>query len=275
VPPDASGNEYRLMAYINNKLYGASNVFSIGKRNNNDNPFEINDTGVTYVIGSERIIKPRASTTWYIGQMIDVSWNFKSEGNISLELYKNGRLFKYFDDYANNLTSIDFIRLSDNIVAGHDYQIKISDTRNRGNYLISEKFSINEKEELYSKENNYSRPKRSSFAGRNINYIEDLTFSGTNLTIYAWDHGQIDGDIISLYLNGKPIIQDYTLTGRKQSISVTLDPFKPNDLFLYAENTGEIYPNTVALDITDGIINKRIELKSNMSSCEGIVIHVR
>ena len=116
---------------------------------------------------------------------------------------------------------------------------------------------------------------QSSINGRPINYSKELKFINKNINIYVWDHLQVDGDVISLYLNGKPLIANYHLKKEKKSISFTLDPSQPNDLFLYAHNEGQSPPNTVSIEITDGVIKENIILNSSLTSCEGIIIYLK
>jgi len=103
---------------------------------------------------------------------------------------------------------------------------------------------------------------RESFDGRNINYINELKVSNSNIKIYLRDHGRVDGDIVSIYLNGEAVVSKYLLTYRNKSFDIKLDPNKPNDLFLYAHNLGKSPPNTVAIEIKDGPLSEKIILNS-------------
>src|SRR3989339_991542 len=48
--------------------------------------------------------------------------------------------------------------------------------------------------------------------------------SDAQLTIYTWDHGAVDGDIVTIIVNGSEVISYYTLAGpdSKASVTVTL-----------------------------------------------------
>ncbi len=115
---------------------------------------------------------------------------------------------------------------------------------------------------------------REEFAGRNISYVKDLVFKSTEISIYVWDHGRQDGDIVSIYLNGKPVLSKYYLTYWKKEIKIKVDPNKPNDLFLYAHNLGDAPPNTVSIKITDGKTSENIILNSDLKRCEAVLITV-
>ncbi len=120
------------------------------------------------------------------------------------------------------------------------------------------------------------KPKlRSEFVGRNITYVNDLAFDGTEISVYIWDHGRQDGDIVSIFLNGEPVLTKYYLTYWKKEIKIKIDPNKVNDLFLYAHNLGSAPPNTVSLKITDGTTTSEdIILNSDLKSCEAVSISV-
>lgn len=117
--------------------------------------------------------------------------------------------------------------------------------------------------------------RRTDFDGRSITYVKELVVNSTILQINLWDHGRQDGDIVSIYLNGYPIVSQYSLVYQKKGFELKLDPSKPNDLFLYAHNLGRFPPNTVSIEIIDGESSENIVLNSDLSRCEAVLINVR
>ncbi len=115
---------------------------------------------------------------------------------------------------------------------------------------------------------------REQFDGRKISYTEELSFSNENITIKIWDHGRQDGDIVSIYLNGSPVVSKHYLTYYKREFKVKLNPNKSNDLFLYAHNLGDAPPNTVSVEISDGSKSENLILNSDLQSCEAVMISV-
>lgn len=115
---------------------------------------------------------------------------------------------------------------------------------------------------------------REQFDGRKISYTEELTFDSENITIKIWDHGRQDGDIVSIYLNGSPVVSKHYLTYYKREFKVKLNPNKSNDLFLYAHNLGDAPPNTVSVEISDGTKSENLILNSDLQSCEAVMISV-
>ncbi len=115
---------------------------------------------------------------------------------------------------------------------------------------------------------------REKFAGRKLNYINEVEVQNVNIKINLRDHGRVDGDIVSIYLNGEAVVSKYLLTYRNKTFDLKLDPDKPNDLFLYAHNLGKSPPNTVAIEIKDGRLSEKIILNSDLKKCEAILIKV-
>lgn len=98
-----------------------------------------------------------------------------------------------------------------------------------------------------------------------------LQVKNRKLTISVWDHNTIDGDIISLKLGPEWILTEYELTGKKHAFEATLLGFS-QDLILYAHNVGMVSPNTVSINIYDGLTTQRITLESDMETSEAIKI---
>ncbi len=85
------------------------------------------------------------------------------------------------------------------------------------------------------------------------------------VTISVYDHQIEDGDIISLFLNGRLILEEYTLIKDKHVLSVTL-PTGENKLILYAHNLGKYKPNTAGIIVDDGTVKKhKLILKSDLN----------
>ena len=117
--------------------------------------------------------------------------------------------------------------------------------------------------------------KRKVYKGRIVKYTQELTFKNADISIEYWDHLKVDGDIISLYLNGKPVVSEFTLRKDREKTEITLRTDMPNDLFIYAHNEGQNPPNTVSILISDGITSQNIILESDLNSCEAVLIKVK
>ena len=106
-----------------------------------------------------------------------------------------------------------------------------------------------------------------TYGDRPVEVQGTINVSSKEVTFKTWDSGQIDGDIITLVVDGKVILSNYSLLGTKKSIAVTLDNLGYNYVMLYAHNEGSISPNTAALSVTDKAGNeKELVLSANLST---------
>ncbi len=96
---------------------------------------------------------------------------------------------------------------------------------------------------------------------RKIELIETIPVYSDSLVLSIYDNGEIDGDTVSVVLNGKTIMSKERLASRAKSLTVYLTPELTDDiqLVMYAENLGIYPPNTGLLIIQDG--NRRREVR--------------
>lgn len=114
--------------------------------------------------------------------------------------------------------------------------------------------------------------KGKNIMGRKTEMVESLTVNDSKIRINIWDNNRVDGDIISLNLNGEWILQDYQLTNELKTLEINL-PEEVNELILFAENMGTIPPNTAAISVSSqNRIVKEIILNSDEGKSEGVRI---
>ncbi|MEO1652694.1 MAG: hypothetical protein AAFU64_04040, partial [Bacteroidota bacterium] len=102
---------------------------------------------------------------------------------------------------------------------------------------------------------------------------EQLRVKSDYVKIRIWDHGQQDGDIITLRLNGEIILEKYKIRKKAKELLVPLKS-AANIIELYAHNLGNIPPNTAAIAIYSGDKEiKSLILKSDMHRSEAIKIN--
>lgn len=106
---------------------------------------------------------------------------------------------------------------------------------------------------------------------RTVKVDRVLKVRSENIRIKVWDNGIVDGDILTLFLNGQQILHKYRVNKRRWSIPVDIIRGE-NLLILHAEDLGDISPNTVAVAIDDGISEQIIVLSSNLRESGAILI---
>lgn len=105
--------------------------------------------------------------------------------------------------------------------------------------------------------------------GRDNEVLGTVNLSSRNIKISVWDSGAlIDGDIVSVYVNGRLVIDEVTLKSpsEKFEISTTLDYNGYNYILLYAHNEGTSPPNTAAISIDDGVSVEDFTLTSDLNT---------
>jgi len=82
------------------------------------------------------------------------------------------------------------------------------------------------------------------------------------VTIKLWDNGEIDGDIVSVFLNGQPVLSRYELGKGRKKVTLDLKPGK-NYIVMQAENLGTIPPNTSSIEVSDGDKTQTLTITSD------------
>jgi len=100
---------------------------------------------------------------------------------------------------------------------------------------------------------------------------DKITVDQEKISIVVYDHRRIDNDIISLYLNNIPLVEDLPLARKKKKIEVSLQPGE-NALLLFAENLGEVPPNTAAIEIVTKKETIQKILASDLKESEYLII---
>ena len=77
--------------------------------------------------------------------------------------------------------------------------------------------------------------------------------SARSVNLIIYDGGKEDGDRITVFSNGKPILKNYEAKSITKVVSVDLEAGKTT-LVIKANNEGNIAPNTVVVKIDDGKI---------------------
>ncbi len=98
-------------------------------------------------------------------------------------------------------------------------------------------------------------------AERKMTTGQSVFFESDSLVLTLYDNGDVDGDTVSVLMNGQVIFARQGLSTRANSKTVYIDKSMTDTLsmIMYAENLGSIPPNTGLLIIMDG--EKRYEVR--------------
>ncbi len=111
-------------------------------------------------------------------------------------------------------------------------------------------------------------------ATRKTEIIRSVFFNSDSILLSLYDNGVVDGDTVSVVLNGKVIIARKELTTKplKTVIHTTPDFGDSLQLVMYAENMGSIPPNTGLLFIQDGANRYEIRFEGDMKRSSSIIL---
>ena len=112
-----------------------------------------------------------------------------------------------------------------------------------------------------AKTNEVSNPANpTGFEKRNSTLLKTIEIENDKFTVSLYDNGEIDGDSISLFFNGKLLLSHKRLSDKPITLELNVDEKKDvNELIMYAENLGSIPPNTALMIVNDG--DKRYEAR--------------
>lgn len=100
---------------------------------------------------------------------------------------------------------------------------------------------------------------------RNAEVIKTLEITGPTIKIDIYDNGQVDGDTVSIFMNGALLIPAKMLTAKPITININVNETdEVYDIVMFAESMGTIPPNTALMVVTTS--TKRYEI--NITSTE-------
>jgi hypothetical protein len=116
------------------------------------------------------------------------------------------------------------------------------------------------------------QPVKLAFDQRKTNITQTVETAADSLVLAFYDNGVVDGDSVSVYMNGVNIVASTRLTtvATKKTIAVTgLDEIQ---ILLVAENLGTLPPNTGLLTIKDGDRVYQVNFSADMQTNAAILI---
>ena len=93
--------------------------------------------------------------------------------------------------------------------------------------------------------------------GRKYKIQQTVTSDSKKVKVSIFDKNRVDGDIVSIYLNGMLVIENFQVTHQKKDVYLELQNGS-NVLVMYTINLGRIPPNTAALEINCGAKRSKI-----------------
>jgi len=112
------------------------------------------------------------------------------------------------------------------------------------------------------------------FASRDKVFTKEIPLSGDSIELRFYDNAEIDGDSISLFLNGRLIFEHIGLTEKAYVVKLAVNDLQDtNELTMVAENLGSIPPNTSYMVAIVG--NNRYDAQLASSENSSAMIRLR
>jgi hypothetical protein len=104
--------------------------------------------------------------------------------------------------------------------------------------------------------------------------IREVPFRSDSIRIHLYDNGEIDGDTVTILLNGRVLMDKIGLTaaGIRRTIFLSPDLGDSILLVMYAENLGSIPPNSGMLVVQDGSQRYDIRFVGDLQKSSAIVL---
>ena len=114
-------------------------------------------------------------------------------------------------------------------------------------------------------------------AQRSIASTQTVFYKSDSIGITLYDNGEIDGDTVSVLLNGKVIIARQGLNTQPNVYRIYIDPNTPDTmtLVMYAENLGSIPPNTGLMVVRDGASIYEVRFSADLKNNAAIILRRR
>lgn len=100
---------------------------------------------------------------------------------------------------------------------------------------------------------------------------QSVHISGDSLLISLFDNGEVDGDTVSVLMNGSLIIPRAGLTTKATQYTINVSGLDSVKFVLYAENLGSIAPNTGLMVVRDGKELHEIRFSGNLNQNAAII----
>ena len=115
-------------------------------------------------------------------------------------------------------------------------------------------------------------PAAANISLRTTEVIRTIDFKSDSLTLTLYDNGIVDGDTVSVILNGEVIIPKQGLSEQAYRKVIKIPPGSGDSiqLVLYAENLGSIPPNSGLLIIEDGSERYEVRFKGDMKNSSAV-----
>ena len=109
------------------------------------------------------------------------------------------------------------------------------------------------------------------YIDRKKNELKAFEVTSDSLVLAFYDNGVIDGDSISVYVNGENIISNNKLTATATKKIIKVPDTETVEIILVAENLGTLPPNTGLLVVKDGEQTYQVHFSADLQTNASIM----
>ena len=126
------------------------------------------------------------------------------------------------------------------------------------------------------KAKNLSENTKEKLTQRSAQVIKTIDVTGPSIKIEIYDNGQVDGDTVSIFMNGILLIPAKMLTAKPITINIDVnDKEDVYDIVMFAESMGTIPPNTALMVVTTSTNRYEINITSTQQTSGSIRLKVK
>lgn len=104
--------------------------------------------------------------------------------------------------------------------------------------------------------------------------VRTVVVNSEEISVRLYDNGEIDGDTISVYMDGRPVVSNKGLSTTPITLNLKMDETNSEHvLVMVAENLGRIPPNTSLMIVQDG--DKRYQVSISSTEQKNAMVRFR
>lgn len=107
-------------------------------------------------------------------------------------------------------------------------------------------------------------PETPKFEKRENAVLKTVVVENATVKIELYDNGEVDGDSVSIFYNGKVLLAHKMLSTKAITLEIPVNSDEVNELVMYADNLGTIPPNTALMIVYDGTKRYEVRITSDL-----------
>ncbi len=267
ISPD---NKYLVFAVLKNIYFFNLETEKIEKKFSKSNSYKDYVCELSFIPESDTLL-----AAWLYGGKV-LFWNWKTgkqlsslnatpnEGSSNMGFGTDGQ-FAVTGNFYNKTKLWDlYLKKEVQILEGHKSEVTTFDFSDDNQFIAT---GSNDKDVILWKKRKDTVdivitkiPKEKE---RPVKEKQRVIVKSKNIKLSLWDNCLFDGDTVTVFLNGKKVFDKLLLTKKKKVLEFKLNK-NNNSLTVFAENEGSKKPNTMTVEINDGIRKKILTMHSNL-----------